>query len=152
MSSVYDKPADLSTAEAIYWDAFDRLRFGRPELLPKGTKVSQNNVAKEADRDPSALKKERFPRVIRAIQRWVEEFGGKAELSKRQEKLAGREKARSLKDQLASCKAQRDIALSKLVEADAKILELAVENLRLQALNATNIKHIAEQKSKRAGR
>lgn len=135
MSSAYDKPADLSKAEEAYWDAFDRLRMGRPTLLRKGTEVTQNNVARECDRDPSALRKARFPRVIRAIQRYVEEQSSDSEPSKRQEEIAGREKKRGLREQLAACRAQRDIAVSRLIEADAKILELTMENLRLQSIN-----------------
>jgi hypothetical protein len=51
----------VGTAEQDFRDAFDRLKRGKPIHLEKGAKVTQNNVAKEADRDPTALKKSRHP-------------------------------------------------------------------------------------------
>ena len=48
-------PARRSAADQ-YRDAFERLKLNRPQLLPKGTPVTQNNVAKEAGSDPSALR------------------------------------------------------------------------------------------------
>jgi len=49
------------SAGDLYRAAFERLKNNKPERLPKGTPVSQNNVAKEAGSDPSALKKRAFP-------------------------------------------------------------------------------------------
>ena len=57
----------MSNAEQLYRDAFLRLKQGKPLRLKKGAPVTQNNVAKEAGRDPSALKKSRFPELIREI-------------------------------------------------------------------------------------
>ena len=45
----------MSKAELQFYEAFIRLKNNKPNILPKGTKVSQNNVAKEAGVDPSAL-------------------------------------------------------------------------------------------------
>lgn len=63
----------ISAAEQ-YRAAFERLKNNKPERLPKGTLVSQNNVAKEAGSDPSALKKTRFPLLIAEIQMYVESY------------------------------------------------------------------------------
>lgn len=47
----------MSTAEEIFKQAFDRLKKNVPINVPNGTKVSQNNIAKEAGKHPTALKK-----------------------------------------------------------------------------------------------
>lgn len=130
----------IGRAEQAFRDAFDRLKRGKPNLLAKGTKVSQNNVAKEAGVDPSALKKARFPALVLEIQRWVEEHGAETQLSPRQMILSQRSKARDLRATSHALKLQRDDALSLLVEAENRICELTVENERLRAcLPASNI-------------
>jgi hypothetical protein len=45
--------------------------------------------------------------------------------------MAQREKNRSLKEQLKATKAVRDMALSKLVDAEAQIVDLTMEIARL---------------------
>ena len=47
MSSTEVKPRKLSKAEIKFREAFERLKVGKPNILPKGTLLSQNNVAKE---------------------------------------------------------------------------------------------------------
>lgn len=123
----------MGRAVAAFRDAFDRLKRDKPNLLPKGTPVSQNNVAKEAGCDPSALKKARFPSLVEEIQRWVEEHAPKAPKSKRQTILAQRDRNRTHRDKIKTIEVERDHALSLLVEADLKILDLTFEKIRLEA-------------------
>jgi hypothetical protein len=66
MSSSRKSAADL------FREAFERLKSGKPINLPVGSKVSQNNVAKEAGRHPTALKKDRYELLIAEIQACVE--------------------------------------------------------------------------------
>lgn len=124
-----------SRAEIAFQAAFDRLKCGKPVRLPKLSKVSQNNVAREAGLDPSALKKARFPRLVAEIQRWIEEHADRKALSERQRLIGQRRRKRDLVQRNKSLKEQRDIALTLLSEADARILELTVENQRLRALS-----------------
>lgn len=132
MSSPTDSPR-LGRAETAFREAFDRLKRGKPNLLPKGTRVTQNNVAREAGLDPSALKKARFPSLVEEIQHWVNEHGEEASKSPSRSLYAQRNRNRSLREQIEALKLQRDNALALLVGADAKILELTMENQRLQA-------------------
>lgn len=120
-------------AESAFREAFDRLKRGKPDILPKGTPVSQNNVAKEAGCDPSALRKSRFPSLIAEIQRWIAEHAPDAPQSLRQTMLAQRGRNRSLREKIEALKIERDHAFSLLVEADAKIIDLIMENIRLQS-------------------
>lgn len=117
-----------SRAEIAFREAFERLKRGK-----KGIKVTQNNVAKEAGLVPSALKKARFPGLVEEIQRWIEEHGDKRTRSGRQATLAQRNRNRDLRQKNESLCRQRDNALGLLAEADARILELTIENSRLQA-------------------
>ncbi|KVD49053.1 hypothetical protein [Burkholderia pseudomallei] len=112
--------------------AFERLKAGRPQVMPPGTPVSQNNVAKEAGTDPTALRKARYPALIREIQAWVE--------INSEEKAVQRERrdrrARARDDLAAKVKRledQRDHAQAKLLSAERMVLELLKVNARLQA-------------------
>ena len=135
MSSPKDSVHAISgRAEASFRKAFDRLKIGKPDLLIKGSKVTQNNVAKEAGRDPSALKKSRFPGLVSDIQRWIEAHAGEALKSPRQMMLTQRSRNQILKARIVELEVQRDRNASLLLEADMKILDLTVENARLNAL------------------
>jgi len=143
--------ADVRGAEKEYWDSFARLKLGLPILVPKGTPVSQNNVAKEAGRDPSALRKSRYPKLIEEIQEWVSKNSiGEPETSARKKILAKRKKKRTLDEKTADLALQRDHAASLLVEADAKILELSHEVARLEALlESRNVVPIKQDRQRR---
>lgn len=128
----------MGRAEKAFREAFDRLKQDKPEKVPKGSKVSQNNVAKEAGLDSSALKKSRFPSLVAEIQRWIEVYAPEMPISPRQTLLAQRERNRSLRERIEALKAERDHALSLLLEADARILDLSMENARLTAILPTS--------------
>lgn len=134
MTSLPNSEASGSeSAEAAFRNAFKRLKQSRPERLPEGTPVSQNNVAREAGRHPSALRPERYPRLISEIQRWMRDHPVQGPLSERQTTLAKRSKNRDLKARIDEIRSQRDHAVSLLVEADTKIVELTLEVADLQA-------------------
>ncbi|NSL53549.1 hypothetical protein [Uliginosibacterium aquaticum] len=104
--------------------AFERLKFGVPRVLPKGTSVSQNNVAKEAGCDPSALRKARFPLLVLEIQEWIEANQQSPVESARQKSLKERRKNRDKREVIADLKRQRDRAASLLADANLRIVEL----------------------------
>nr|WP_116298576.1 hypothetical protein [Cupriavidus taiwanensis] len=118
------------SAEDSFRKAFERLKHGESLHLPVGSSVSQNNVAKEAGRDPSALRKSRYPKLIADIQIWNENHSTEKSSHR---SPANVRRNRSLKEKIAELVNQRDKMASLLVEADAKILELTEENRRLQA-------------------
>ena len=132
-------PARRSAADQ-YRDAFERLKLNRPQLLPKGTPVTQNNVAKEAGSDPSALKKSRFPSLIAEIKTYVEQHAGVRPPSLNKVNLLARQKSRALRDRIEQVARQRDQLASLLSEADAKIIELYDRIAELEGqLPASNI-------------
>jgi len=120
------------TAEASFRQSFARLKAGTPKVLPVGTPVSQNNVAKEAGCDPSALRKSRFPELVAEIQSYLASQDGARVPSERQRLLKQRQRSRSAKDTIKDLKAQRDHLASLLVEANARIRILTVKARDLQ--------------------
>jgi chromosome segregation ATPase len=132
-------PARRSAADQ-YRDAFERLKLNRPQLLPKGTRVTQNNVAKEAGSDPSALKKSRFPSLIAEIKTYVDQHAEERPPSLNQVNLLARQKSRALRDRIEEVARQRDQLASLLSEADTKIIELYDRIAELERqLPASNI-------------
>lgn len=122
MSYSSPEPRVEISAEQAFREAFERLKRGKPMRLAKGVPVSQNNVAKEAGRDPSALRKVRYPTLIDDIQRWIEDFALTAPPSPRQAILKKRQRNLELKKRNDEMAVQRDLALSLLVESDARVL------------------------------
>lgn len=129
-----------TSAAENYYAAFERLKNNMPERLPKGTLVSQNNVAKEAGSDPSALKKTRYPSLILEIQKYVESFSKSCPPSARQHNALARKKKRGLRERNNEITQQRDHLASLLNEADATIIELYDRIAELEKqLPASNI-------------
>lgn len=147
MSSKTVEPKKVSKAELKFRDAFERLKQGKPDILPKGTPLSQNNVAKEAGVDPSALRRARFPELVAEIQEWIEAHKDeKTTKTPRQMMLAQRSRNRDLKEKYKSLEEQRDKALSQLLDAQACILELTLENQRLRAqLPSSKVTHLSDR-------
>jgi len=113
----------LSKAELQFYEAFMRLKENKPVHLPKGTPVTQNNVAKEAGVDPSALRKSRYPELIKEIQAWVE-LNDQKEISKKKVAKKLNSEVAELQVTINTLIEQRDNAMSKLLAAQIKIIEL----------------------------
>ena len=146
MSSKAVKPKKISKAELKFRDAFERLKLGKTDILPKGTPLSQNNVAKEAGVDSSALRRARFPELVSEIQDWIETHKDEqTQKSPRQMMLAQRSRNRDLKEKYKALEEQRDKALGQLLDAQARILDITLENQRLRAqLPESNVRHLSD--------
>ncbi len=144
MSSKALEPRKISKAELKFRDTFERLKLGKPDILPKGTQLSQNNVVKEAGVDPSALRRIRFPELVSEIQDWIEAHkADQPQKSPRQMMLGQRLRNRDLKGKNKALEQQRDIAMSKLLDAQDLILKLTLQNQRLRSqLPENNVRSI----------
>lgn len=122
----------FSSAELRFREALERLISGKTTVLPANSPISQNNVAREAGCDPSALKKSRFPALVREIKAHVElkqvSSENIAHKLKKQQRLINR----STREHLADVLQQRDFAQSLLASANQRILELTAEVNMLQ--------------------
>lgn len=126
------KLSDSVSAEAKFRAAFDRLKNSKPQVLGAGTPVSQNNVAKEAGVDPSALRKSRYPSLISEIQAYVEiQNRENAENAKAKEARAQRRL--DLKSKLKLVTKQRDDAQSQLVQLQFMVIDLSQRNAKLES-------------------
>lgn len=123
VSSRNEQGAPTQGAEATFREAFIRLKIGRPINLPARTPVSQNNVAREAGKDPSALKKSRFPLLVDDIQSYLQERDAKKS-DRRNELEAAKQTIEKLRSDLLEAIALRDDALSQLMAAELTIIEL----------------------------
>ena len=115
--------AEVLTAEQRFRQAFERLKARQPKVVsPDATPlVSQNNVAKEAGCDTTALKKARFPALVREIKAYVE-------LHKETEPAANRgarrNQTRTVEERNRDAIKQRDLCQSMLASAELRIVEL----------------------------
>lgn len=125
------QPVEAQSAETRYRQAFERLKSGQPKVVEVGTAVTQNNVAREAGCDPTALKKARFPTLVDEIQTYLELHRGDDQLAAQKTKRK-RAANRTLEERLADAISQRDQAQSILASANRRIVELIQENQDLQ--------------------
>ena len=119
------------SAEQRFRQAFKRLKDNEPITVPPGSPVTQNNVAREAGCDPSALRKSRFPALIREIQAYVELHKGSS-TSDAQARRNRTNVRRSDKERLADALRQRDAAQSLVASANRRIVELSEKVSMLQ--------------------
>ena len=131
---------DVGGAERAFWDAFGRLRVGKPKVLPTQTPVTQNNVAREAGKDPSALKKARFPTLVRTIQLWIEtQPQAKRSPSPREQAESARSRSRDLVARNQQLKQDRDLLHSQLIAAQLELSELYREVVGLRSRANKNV-------------
>lgn len=126
--------------EQRFREAFQRLKELKPVIISQDSQVSQNNIAREAGLDPSALKKSRFPLLVAEIKEWIRE-NSKPSTSSRKNLSQSKAKRRTDKQIISTLKLQRDIAASALLSADLLILELyrEITELKSQLPKATVI-------------
>lgn len=105
-------------------NSFERLKSGDTIILPKGSALSQNNVAKEAGRDPSALRKSRYPELVRDIQLWIAAGADIPEVTRDIPVAQLRSKLDAVMRDVEELRAERDLVLSKLLVANDRILLL----------------------------
>lgn len=122
---------ESETAEDRFRQAFERLRNNKPELLPRGSPVSQNNVAKEAGSDPTALRKSRYPSLVREIQAFVE-IRDKSKTLQRERQAQRIHAKEDLASRNKTLTVERDEAQSKLLSVERRVLELLQENASLK--------------------
>ncbi|WP_081626888.1 hypothetical protein [Herbaspirillum frisingense] len=137
MSLKENSKSTLAKAEIAFRAAFDRLKANRPIILAKGAKISQNNIAREAGCDPSALKKSRYPILVREIQAWILENPSSLLVKKRP--VSHRDSDRRLKDRIKELEQQRDRMASLLLQADSRVLELSKKVTFLETMLPSNV-------------
>lgn len=118
-------------------------------LVARGTRVSQNAVAKEAGRDPSAFKLSSYPEEIAIVKAYIKANYQATSSSITHRLKASREETKKAKNSNDSIVQQRDTALIMLSQAHVTILDLKNENTKLKKLMNHNVyeAHFGDQKS-----
>lgn len=113
-------------AEKDFRLAFERLKNNKPEILAPNSSVTQNNVAREAGRDPSALKKNRYPFLISEIQAYKKSKIESAPVIKKNHD----NRSRTGKEKLNSYRKQID-KLSSIVAAQNSYIESLLDEIEM---------------------
>lgn len=109
----------MSKAENLFRAAYERLKANKPINLPMDAPVTQNNVAKEAGRHPTGLKKERYPILVLEIQDYLKQQEIDSSVINKKKKLR---KQRAIEERLADCQKQRS-KLASICEAQTQLIE-----------------------------
>jgi hypothetical protein len=120
------------SAERGFREAFERLKKNSPIRVPKDTQLSQNNVAKEAGVDPSALRKSRYPTLISEIQKFIAENAKHPLKTTRQIKLQEHHRKNFFQNRIAEISAQRDQLANLLNVANERIIVLTARVAELE--------------------
>lgn len=109
-----------TSAESRYRAAFERLKQGRPVIVPMDTAISLASVAREAGSDPSSIKRSRYPDLAHEIS----QFTSTDSSSTLDPKLAAaRRKIQRLESRLRDVQRQRDHAISLLLAAERELMD-----------------------------
>lgn len=120
------------TAEQSFRESFERLKKNKPNILPEGAFVTQNNVAREAGRDPSALKKDRYPLLILEIQAYTSTQEEQRQVGKRSKDNRSRTDKQKLTDY-----SKQINRLSSIVAAQNSYIEDLLDEI--ERLNAAKV-------------
>ena len=115
----------MSKAESMFREAFERLKANSPINVPRGTQVSQNNIAKEAGKHPTALKKDRFPLLVLEVQDYLKQSELDNELISKKKQIR---KQRTIEHRLKDCKKQRD-KLASICEAQSNLIDSLTDEI-----------------------
>ena len=123
---------DMATtgSVAVYFKALNRLQMGVPEVVPKGTKITNDAVSVEAGRKKGSIKKSRpqFSSLIDAIEAAAADQGR----PENEQKLA----ASRLKQDVGDLRQQLDAALGR---ENSLVLELYAARRELGKLSGEKI-------------
>lgn len=119
---------DNKRAVDLFEEAFDRLRHGKPINIPIGSEVTQNNIAREAGRDPSALRSDRYPELLQRIKSYITAERQRVKTKKE----SAKNRHRPIEERLADCLRQRDRLQSICHSQQTLIDELLDEIERLE--------------------
>lgn len=118
------------SAISSYYEALERLINNRPINVPKGSKITNDTVSREAGRGVGSIKKSRlqFADLINAISRAAESQRGQVDLV--EQKLAKKNaEIRRLQDQLDSVLGNYILIYRELMETRKKLSKLTGENV-----------------------
>lgn len=118
------------SAEAEYRQAFKRIVDGKTVRVDKMASPTLANIAREAGKDPSALKKSRYPSFIGEVELFNEmacSVRGGADRSLSAQLQAARQENKRLREDYELLSAERDQSHSRVLNLQQAIVELSSE-------------------------
>lgn len=111
-----------------YYDALDRLKSGKPQVVPKGIKITNDAVSLEAGRKKGSIKKSRaiFAELIADID-LAAAAQGSPQKTQAQITDKAKRKVRDLQAELDAALGREQSLLMELFEARAKVNKLTGE-------------------------
>jgi len=136
------------SAEEEYRKAFKRIVEGRPIRISKHAKLTLANVAREAGKDPSALKKSRYPTFIAEVEEYNRSPSAtvkRADRSLTAQLTAARAENNALRARCTELAAERDMAHSKVLNLQQAFIEKCLE---LEEYNGPSTIAVMDQHSR----
>jgi len=123
-----------------YFAALERLKQGRPNTAPKGTRITNDAVALEAGRGKGSIKKSRpiFADLIQAID--------EAAVAQSQPKNTEKERLRKAKDGAEQCRRAFEAALAREVSLLREVYALKKQLAKLTGAKVLPLRGAAPAK------
>lgn len=124
----------ITNAEQQYFEALDRLK-------KKRARISLDAVAKEAGNKPSAIRKDRMPSLVNAINKVLEEQSGvnsKSALSQEKQRKEG------YREKYTHYKSEYHKTLAKVVSLESQVWELKLELAKARGSKVLDIGQFQE--------
>lgn len=118
------------SAELEYREAFERIVNGCPIRIPAGSLPTLANIAREAGRDPSALKKSRYPAFVRDVEQHnelVSSLSGNRDRSLSSQLSGARQENRELGKEKEQLSIEKYKLQSDCLNLQSAILAMALE-------------------------
>ncbi|MBC3421864.1 MULTISPECIES: hypothetical protein [Pseudomonas] len=134
------------SAEDEYRKAFKRLVEGKALRIDKKSATTLANIAREAGRDPSALKRSRYPTFVSEVEFHNENVGSTLERRDRSlsaQLASARAENKSLRARCLGLSAERDAAQSKVLNLQQVLVE---KSFQLEGLEGPSNVAIFDQR------
>ena len=136
MQSISESSGKEGFAASRFEQAFERILSGKTKVLPRGARLTQANVAREAGVDPSAFRKGRYPELIAKIQKHTRADSG-ANDDRESTRIA------KLNAETRILKARADLETSKLISLYAEYMAVKAELESIKAgLESGKLKYL----------
>jgi len=117
-------PSSKVSAESKFRAALARIIDGSALNVERNARITQNNVAREAGVDPSALRASRYPALVMEIRDLADIARADVGRMGHKPHRPGSEERRNEKQRYQDMKRQRDHAAALLASADSEVLRL----------------------------
>ncbi len=142
------------SAEVEYRKAFNRIIEGKAVRVDKTASPTLANIAREAGKDPSALKKSRYPGFISEVESFNQVSGSVKDETDRSltaQLKSARQENKRLREEYELLSIERDQSHSRVLNLQQAIVELSFEIERRSNISILD-QHARQKMMKDAGK